>query len=165
MGYMDSGRLLPLTADGRVINLAHSFLHTQQSPQNPGVLRKGSQENHSSILIARASKVEQLRKKRQDPLSHGFRVLCKRPGRGKAARVEGAQYIRQAVGSSVQHGSSAGSEQNYGCDDSRFDQVSGISQIAGKARRFQGGDPIPCLNPRIQQYSFDLVENEPGKNE
>ncbi len=26
---MDSGRLLPLTADGRITNLAHSFRHTQ----------------------------------------------------------------------------------------------------------------------------------------
>jgi hypothetical protein len=89
---MDSGRLLPLTADGRIINLAHSFVHTQQSPQNPGILRKESQKSRSSIRIARASSAEQFPKnvKIRHHTYSAFFAKGLSVGRGKVARVEGA---------------------------------------------------------------------------
>ncbi len=127
-----------------------------------------SPKNHSSIRIARASSAEQFPKNVKIRHHTDSALFAKglSVGRGKVPRVEGAQNIRHAIRSGVEHGIIGRIGQSYGCDyDRSSTQVSGISQIADKARRFQGGDPIPRLNPRIQQYPFDLVENEPRKNQ
>lgn len=76
-------------------------------------------------------------------------------------RISGAQNIRRRVEDRIV--GRIGHDNRL--DDDRFHEMSGVCQITCKARRFPGRDPVTRLNPRIEQYTFDLVENEPGQNQ
>jgi hypothetical protein len=83
-------------------------------------------------------------------------------GGGEVPCVSGTQNIRSAIRRSLEDRIVGWIGQGNRLYDGRFHQVSGIRQIARKARRFASRDPVPHLNPGIEQYTFDLVENEPG---
>jgi hypothetical protein len=57
-------------------------------------------------------------------------------GRGKVPRISSTQNIRRAIRRRVEDGIVGGIGQGNRLDYNRFDEVSGIRQIARKARRF-----------------------------
>jgi hypothetical protein len=86
-------------------------------------------------------------------------------GRRKMANISRAQNVRIAVGSRVKDGVVIWIGQRHWLDDRRFDQVRSFSEIACEPLRLLSCYPVPYLNPRVEKYAFDLIENVPRQNQ
>jgi hypothetical protein len=89
-----------------------------------------------------------------DAMLSAKRLDC---GRGKVPRTSSTQNIRRATCRRVEDGIVGRIGQDNRLDYNRFDEVSGIRQIACKARCFAGRDPVPRLNAGIADLDDTLV--------
>jgi hypothetical protein len=79
--------------------------------------------------------------------------------------VSGTEDVGPPIRGSVQDGIIGEIRQHERSDDHRLNHVGHISQVPSEARRFARSDLIARLQSRIEEYTLDLVKNEPRQNE